>query len=131
MSTDHTSEAARVHILVVDDELVIRELLESFLSMAGYRVTAVPSAFEAEAIAARERPGLVITDLQLEESDGLEMVTRLKALLPDTPMILLTGVLFDQKVVREVLHKKVSSYIEKTAPLSRILEEVKRLTAGT
>jgi DNA-binding NtrC family response regulator len=131
MSTDHTSAATRVHILVVDDELVIRELLESFLAMAGFRVTAVSSAFEAEAVAARDRPALVITDLQLEESDGLEMVTRLKTLLPDTPMILLTGVLFDPKVVREVLHKKVSSYIEKTAPLSRILEEVRRLTAGT
>jgi CheY-like chemotaxis protein len=130
MSDDANPVAARVHILVVDDELVIRELLESFLTMAGYRVTAVPSAFEAETIAERERPDLVITDLQLEESDGLEMVARLKALLPDTPMILLTGVLFDPKVVREVLHKKVSSYIEKTAPLSRILEEVRRLTGA-
>jgi DNA-binding NtrC family response regulator len=131
MSKDLTSAATRVHILIVDDELVIRELLESFLAMAGYRVTAVPSAFEAEAVAVRDRPALVITDLQLEESDGLEMVSRLKTLLPETPMILLTGVLFDPKVVREVLHKKVSSYIEKTAPLSRILEEVRRLTAGT
>ena len=121
------SGPSKGHIIVVDDELVIRELLESFLSMAGYRVTAVPSAFEAEAMAARVKPDLVITDLQLEESDGLEMVSRLKALLPDTPMILLTGVLFDPKVVREVLHRKVSSYIEKTAPLSRILEEVQRL----
>ena len=119
----------RKHILIVDDEAVIRELLEAFLSQAGYRVTAVPSALEAEAIAARDEPDLVITDLQLEESDGLEMVARLKAVLGETPMILLTGVLFDPKVVREVLHKKVSAYIEKTAPLSKILEEVRRLTA--
>ncbi|HZZ17756.1 MAG TPA: response regulator [Opitutaceae bacterium] len=124
------TKAPRAHIMVVDDELVIRELLESFLTMAGFRVTPVQSAFEAEAIAARDRPDLVITDLQLEESDGLEMVGRLKALLPDTPMILLTGVLFDPKVVREVLQKKVSSYIEKTAPLSRIIEEVQRLLPG-
>jgi DNA-binding NtrC family response regulator len=128
MSTDSTPVKIP-HILVVDDEQVIRELLESFLTMTGFRVTAVPTAFEAEAVAARDRPDLVITDLQLEESDGLEMVSRLKVLLPETPMILLTGVLFDPKVVREVLHKRISSYIEKTAPLSKILEEVKRLTA--
>jgi DNA-binding NtrC family response regulator len=115
------------HILIVDDEEVIRELLEAYLSQNGYRVTPVPSAFEAEAIAARDKPDLVITDLQLEDSDGLDMVTRLKSLLPDTPMMLLTGVLFDTRVVREVLNKKVSSYVEKTAPLSRILEEVRRL----
>jgi CheY-like chemotaxis protein len=127
MSTD-TPTPEKKHILVVDDEAVIRELLDSFLSQAGYRVTTVPSALEAEAVAEQDRPDLVITDLQLEESDGLEMVARLKEFLGATPMILLTGVLFDPKVVREVLHKKVSSYIEKTAPLSRILEEVRRLT---
>jgi DNA-binding response OmpR family regulator len=122
--------AAQKHILIVDDEAVIRELLESFLSQAGFRVTTVPSAFEAEAVAGRDRPDLIITDLQLEDSDGLEMVARLKSLLAETPMILLTGVLFDQKVVREILNKKVSCYIEKTAPLSKILEEVRRLTGA-
>jgi CheY-like chemotaxis protein len=120
----------RKHILVVDDEPVIREMLESFLLHNGYRVTAVASEFEAETVASKDRPHLIITDLQLEESDGLEMVGRLKALLPETPMILLTGVLFDSKVVREVLNKMVSRYIEKTAPLSRVLEEVRQLIGG-
>jgi DNA-binding NtrC family response regulator len=115
------------HILVVDDEAIIRELLAAFLTHSGYRVTTVSSAFEAEDVSGRDRPNLVITDLQLEDSDGLEMIGRLKSLLPDTPMMLLTGVLFDPKVVREVLYKKVSCYVEKTAPLSRILEEVQRL----
>ena len=115
------------HILVVDDEATIRDLLELFLSRSGYRVTAVSSAPEAEEAAAKDRPDLVITDLQLEDSDGLEMVDRLKALLPDTPMMLLTGVLFDPRVVRETLKKKVSCYVEKTAPLTRILSAVQGL----
>ena len=115
------------HILIVDDEASIREVLESFLTQSGYRVTAVSSAREAEAVAGRDVPNLVITDLQLEDSDGLEMIDRLKTLLPDTPMMLLTGVLFDPKVVRDVLNKKVSCYIDKLAPLSRIMSEVERL----
>ena len=115
------------HILVVDDEAVIRDLLDMFLTRNGYRVTAVSSAPEAEETAARDRPDLVITDLQLEDSDGLEMVERLKALLPETPMMLLTGVMFDPKVIRETLKKKVSCYVEKTAPLTRILAAVQGL----
>jgi CheY-like chemotaxis protein len=115
------------HILVVDDEAVIREMLHSFLSLNGYRVTAVATSFEAEDVAANDKPHLIITDLQLEHSDGLEMVKRLKALLPEISIILLTGVLFDPDVVHEVLNKVVSSYVEKTAPLSRVLEEVRRL----
>jgi CheY-like chemotaxis protein len=115
------------HILVVDDEAPIRDLLGSFLTRKGYRVTTVASALEAEDAAGKDIPDLVITDLQLENSDGLEMIDRLKAILPETPMMLLTGVLFDPKVVRETLKKKVSCYVEKTAPLSRILEAVQGL----
>jgi DNA-binding NtrC family response regulator len=115
------------HLLVVDDEESIRNLLTEFFTSGGFRVTAVPSSIEAETTAKADKPDLIISDLQLEDSDGLDMIRRLKAALPDTPVILLTGVLFDAKVVRELMTKGVSSYIEKTSPLSRILEEVKRL----
>jgi two-component system, OmpR family, response regulator len=115
------------HILIVDDEPQIRNLLAEFLTRCGYRVTPVSSASEAGAAVQADRPDLIITDLQLEDSDGLDMIAKLKATLPDTPVILLTGVLFDPKVARDVLSKKVSSYLAKTSPLGRILEEVKRL----
>jgi DNA-binding NtrC family response regulator len=115
------------HILVVDDEADIRELLNQFLTNKGYRLSAVATADEAQRLAASDPPQLVISDLQLEDSDGLEMISHLKKLLPDTPMMLLTGVLIDSKVVRESLSGKVASYLQKTTPLAQILEEVRRL----
>lgn len=118
------------HILIVDDEAAIRELLAQFLGSNGYRVTSVASAIEAERGIAGDPPDLIISDLQLEESDGLDLIARLKAQLPDTPIILLTGVLFDPEVVRDVLAHKVTSYLEKTSSLARILEEVRRLAGG-
>jgi CheY-like chemotaxis protein len=117
------------HILIVDDEAQIRNLLAEFLTRSGYRVTAVSSAIEAQAAVQADRPDLIITDLQLEDSDGLDMIERLKATLPNTPVILLTGVLFDPKVARDVLSKKVSSYLAKTSSLSKIHEEIRRLLA--
>lgn len=115
------------HILIVDDEADIRELLQQYLSAMGYRVSAVETAMEAERIMAADPPALVVSDLQLEDSDGLDMIERLKIARPDTPVILLTGVLFDPQVVSETLSKKISSYLQKTTPLARILEEVRRL----
>jgi CheY-like chemotaxis protein len=117
------------HILIVDDEAQIRSLLAEFLGRCGYRVTPVSTAIEAQAAVQADRPDLIITDLQLEDSDGLDMIAQLKATLPDTPVILLTGVLFDPKVARDVLSKKVSSYLAKTSSLARILEEVRKLLA--
>ena len=115
------------HILIVDDEIEIRDLLSLFLTSSGYRVTAVETAIEALRLVHVDPPDLIISDLQLEDSDGLEMIAQLKAELPDTPVILLTGVLFDAQVFRDTLSKKVSVYLMKTSPLSRIREEIERL----
>ena len=115
------------HLLVVDDEANIRELLGKCLASNGYRVTAVASAAEALRVARDERPDLIISDLQLEDADGLEMIAELKAEFPERPVILLTGVLFDPKVVNELLPAKVDCYLEKTSSLAKILEAVRRL----
>jgi CheY-like chemotaxis protein len=118
------------HLLIVDDEAEIRDLLGLFLTANGYRVTALETAAEALQLAKKDPPDLIISDLQLEESDGLSMIDDLRATLPNTPVLLLTGVLFDPQVFRETLSKKVSSYLLKTTPLSRVKEEVERLLAG-
>ena len=115
------------HIFIVDDEAEIRDLLAEFLAYRGYRTTVVPSAAEAQKTVISDPPQLIISDLQLEDSDGLQMVEQLKLRLPDIPIMLLTGVFFDPEVVRDVLSKKVASYLNKTAPLTQILSEVQRL----
>jgi CheY-like chemotaxis protein len=116
------------HILIVDDEPDIRELLSDFLRSSEYRVTAVSSQAGALAAVREELPDLVISDLQLEDADGLEMIAKLRVLLPDKPVMLLTGVLFDPRAIDAVLTAKVTCYLEKTSSLARILETVARLT---
>ncbi len=116
------------HILLVDDEAVICELLGQFLTSSGYRISTANNAVQALQIVRADPPQLIITDLQLEDSDGLAMVDQMKAALPNpnTPVILLTGVFFDPTVFRDTLSKKVSGYVHKTAALSEILREVQR-----
>ncbi|MDB6168836.1 MAG: regA [Verrucomicrobia bacterium] len=115
------------HILIVDDEAEIREVLGHALGYEGYRVSDVASALEAERLIATDPPQLIISDLQLEDSDGLDMIRTLKAKYPDTPMMLLTGVYIDPQVVRDSLSPNVASYLQKTVPLAEILAEVRRL----
>lgn len=115
------------HILIIDDEENIRALLSHYLDRVGYRVTAAASQAAALEVVRVDPPHLIISDLQLEDVDGLEMIARLKASLPDTPVILLTGVLFDPKAISEVLLSKVSCYLPKTCTLAKILEAVNRL----
>ena len=84
---------AHGHVLVVDDEPHILELVEYNLRKEGYAVTCVASGEEALAATATKLPDLVVLDLMLPGLDGLEVCRRLKA-DPTTqglPIVMLTA----------------------------------------
>jgi len=115
------------HILSVDDEQDIRELLQESLGMRGYRVSTAANPDEARTIAKADRPDLIILDFQIEESDGFVLIDEFRKLYPNIPLMLLTGAVFGKGAVRDVIEKKVASYLDKTASLSQILDEIHRL----
>jgi DNA-binding NtrC family response regulator len=115
------------HILSIDDEADIRELLQEALSMRGYRVSATGEADEALRIVKEDPPALIIMDFQIEEGDGFILIDKVKKLAPTTPVLLLTGAVFDKQVVRDTILKMVASYLDKTASLAEIIAEIQRL----
>ena len=116
----------RKHILVVDDEPPIRELLTTFLEKRGYQVTAVATAEEAQVIARTATVNLIILDIALAEVDGLQFLGALKELYPDLPVMILTAMGFDDQLLAEALQKGASAYVSKTLPLPQLLAEVQR-----
>jgi DNA-binding NtrC family response regulator len=119
------------HILSVDDEADIRELLQEALTMRGYRVTTAGDPEQAKKIVKQDPPDLIIMDFQIEEGDGFVLIEAFKTLAPTTPILLLTGAVFDRQVVRDTIEKKVASYLDKTASLSMIVGEIQRLLGDT
>jgi DNA-binding NtrC family response regulator len=115
------------HILVVDDEADVRDVLAQALTVKGYRVTAAETGHEALRLVKSDPPQLLISDLQMEDADGLELIEEIKTTFPNLPVILLTGMIFDAEVVRDTISKKVSCYLEKTSSLQRVTTEVQRL----
>lgn len=79
-------------ILVIDDELTMTTLLEFFLSKK-YDVMAVNSAEEAEVWLEKNLPDLIISDIQMGEVDGFELLQRirLRGYTKHTPIIMLSG----------------------------------------
>jgi len=115
------------HILCIDDEAPIRELLREILILKGYRVSIAASAVEAKLIMEQDLPQLIITDLQLDNDDGLVMINKLKQLAPEVPVLLLTGVAFDPIIILDTIRKQVSSYMNKTDSLLDVVKEIRRL----
>ncbi|MHB8523534.1 MAG: response regulator [Limisphaerales bacterium] len=114
------------HILVVDDEAPIRELLGEFFKKRGYQVTTAATAEEASEWSDDARPDVVILDIDLQGVDGFEVLQTIKAAHPHLPVIMLTGMGFDDELLQEALHKGASGYVSKTLPLEQLLMEVHR-----
>ena len=78
-------------LLLVDDDPSFRRVVEYQLQEQGYRVLAAPSAAEALQRFQAEEVDVVLTDVKMPVSTGMELLARLKALRADVPVIVLTA----------------------------------------
>jgi DNA-binding response OmpR family regulator len=79
------------HILVVDDDPALCELLESYLSQQGYRVSTAEDGAAMDRFLAGHSPDLVILDLMLPGEDGLSIAKRLRVNHPGVPILMLSA----------------------------------------
>lgn len=85
-------------ILVIDDEEVIRAMLQQFLEDAGYAVDVAPNGKIGMRLCRQNRPDVVITDLVMPEQEGLETIGELRTSFPQIKIIAMSGKFIDQKV---------------------------------
>jgi two-component system OmpR family response regulator len=92
MSTNpqRSEQAAPPHVLAVDDDPVIRELVCDYLDREEFRVTAVADGQAMQAVLADQVVDLVVLDLRLQGEDGMTLARRLRD-ESDIPIIMLTG----------------------------------------
>ena len=112
-------------ILVVDDELEVRDFMVEYLSLAGYHVLSARDGQEALRIFEREHPALIITDLSMPGMDGLELTKAVKAVSPDTEILILTGHSGMASAI-EALRHYVADYLLKPPDLAKLELSVKR-----
>jgi len=111
------------HILLVDDDVLLRRSLAFNLEQAGYRVSAAASAEDALALAARDLPDLVLLDIGLPGMDGLDALRRFQA-HTDVPIIFLTA---RRRELDEVLGLELGAddYVTKPFDLDVLLARIK------
>ncbi len=82
---------AAASILVVDDEETLRRVIEIVLQNAGHRVVCAESGNEALAVLARQQVDLVISDIVMPETDGIELVRQIRLRHPMVKIISMSG----------------------------------------
>jgi len=82
--------ATQDHVLIVDDDAEIRDLLGEYLRKQGYRATAVADGKGLRATIEKSRPDVIVLDLMLPGEDGLTLCRELRA-RSEIPIIMLTA----------------------------------------
>src|ERR1700736_977397 len=113
------------HILVVDDQHSIRLMLESGLSLSGFRVSCARNGAEALAAASAGQVDAVISDIYMREGEGLTMVQDLRALLPSLPIVLMTAQGSVELAVRAV-EEGATDFIAKPFEVSAVAALLRR-----
>ncbi len=78
-------------ILIVDDELSMRDFLKILFEKEGYEVTVAPDAITALGLSDNEQFDIVITDIRMPGMNGLDLLSELKHRFPDLPVVMLTA----------------------------------------
>lgn len=102
----------RANLLVVDDELSMREFLEIMLSREGYRVKAAETGGRASAMLEDESFDLVLCDIRLGDISGLDVLRRAKAVNPDTVVIMISAYATAENAV-EAMNEGAYDYLPK------------------
>jgi len=119
------------HVLVVDDEPEIVKMVAKILEARGHRVTVARDGQEALDEVARERPDVMVLDLNLPKVDGFEVCRRLRSAEPTRalPIVMLTaaypslqdatrglGIGADEYVVKPFLREVLVHNVERLLP---------------
>jgi DNA-binding NtrC family response regulator len=114
-------------LLLVDDEVAIRALMAMDLQRIGFEVTAVASGEEALEVLELHHFNLMVTDLLLTEGDGLELLEICKERHRHLPVLILTGMGFDDALVQEAFRKGADGYVSKGLTMSHLRTEINRV----
>jgi DNA-binding NarL/FixJ family response regulator len=118
-------------LVIIEDERDIRESLAALVNgTSGFRCVAKYGLMEtAIAGVQKDEPDLILTDLGLPGMSGVDGIVRLRSILPDTPIVVLTVYDNDDKIFA-ALCNGASGYLLKNTPPVRLLESLEEAAEG-
>jgi len=119
---------SQARILVVDDEVAIRESLDTLLKLEGYAARMAADGEEGLRILDQESFDLVLLDLALPGQSGLELLPQIKEHYPDVPIIMITAYGTVDNVV-ESIRAGAENFIQKPWDNEKLLADIRSAVA--
>ena len=111
------------HILVVDDELSMREVLELMLAKEGYQITCAENGRKAIELLEKDQYDLMLCDIKLGDISGLDVLQASKKTNPDTVVILISAYASTETAV-EAMNAGAYDYVPKPFDKDELMQTV-------
>ena len=127
---DKKTSDLMAHLLVIDDDNVIRSLLKKYLFENGYLVSVAENAIDAENLLRTIKFDLIVTDKMMPGKDGVDFVRDIRNLNNNTPIIMLTAMGdIDNKILG--FENGVDDYIAKPFEPKELLYRISNILKRT
>ena len=113
-------------ILIVDDEELLRTMINDFLTMLDYEVFEAENGKEAYEKTIKENPDIIVSDINMPNMGGVELLKRVKELERNIPVILITGVSIE-KARAEAEKYHADGFFSKPFKMQTLIKRIEEL----
>lgn len=118
--------AHKRRVLIIDDDQYVVSFLSMFFKSKGFEINTAQDQAETEKHLSHQAPDVVVLDIRLKDCEGTKLVPRIHEIVPGVPVVMLTGLGYDEKLMQESLKAGARGYVSKTLPPEELFAAVLR-----
>jgi len=115
--------------LIIDDDPGIAKFLVTYLRQRGHTCYALTDGFQTAAWLSENDCEVAIVDLKMPKVDGISLISFMRELNPTLPIVVFTGVGYDEEQMHAALHAGANGYVSKNLPIEQLYCVLARILA--
>jgi DNA-binding response OmpR family regulator len=119
----------RAEFLIIDDDPAIAKFLVTYLKQKGHSCDSLTEGFRTAAWLEHHRCDVVVVDLNMPKVDGISLIRYIRELSGDLPIIVFTGVGYDEERMHAALRAGANGYVSKNLPIEQLYCVLSRVLA--
>ena len=115
--------------LIIDDDPGIAKFLLAYLRQRGHTCDALTDGFQTASWLTEHDCEIAVVDLKMPKIDGISLITFMREIDPDLPIVVFTGVGYDEEQMHAALRAGANGYVSKNLPIEQLYCVLARVLA--
>src|ERR1700739_1865803 len=124
-----TSNREYSQFLIIDDDPGIAKFLVTYLRQRGHTCHALTDGFQTASWLSEHDCEVAIVDLRMPKVDGMSWISLMREMSPGLPIVVFTGVGYDEEQMHAALHAGANGYVSKNLPIEQLYCVLARVLA--